>query len=583
MLPRLLHVEKTAASGEDASSVNGAGGDSSASDEVDKWLFIDKSLTSPRAPPPAAVCSDGAGVAEEVGEEMDAVAIHSRGSDEEEEEHTHMEDDQEQEEGDVIDLVRRSLDIITGALWRPPKGAGTRAHAPSAHHPLAVGLTGPIPAQRGLRVVLTKEYTEREDFDKHCCLTYAHHIKFSFGKHCDKAFKEVLENFPEYETSCRSRPRPGPLMKEFLLYCDIVKGTKVPKRVGTRSRIPDSLTMQDEPWMAPDLPRCPLHGAGTIINILEDFVMCRVVWDTPKNHGCWLQHARWEKLYYIGVPHTYELALYDSASSVTAGLYSPHIANPYGKPEGNAMDEAREGEQGNAQAVEEEDVAQHVSESIHRLDSILQLDAKVMPQQVQLPGGGQVYLIPSSDRREVKVSMQARKLANVDEEPDEEGAGGEGKGKVRQLEGKGEIVDIESPGDGIVGIGKKLMRLENGHFLFLEGSDEFDVLPGDVIMSIDGVVAKGKSVTAIKSLVLGAAGTKVTLVVASSTSASSAHSEDDATLTDTNSLKNQRTLHFSRFAVSYPTQLSQNRTEEEEEGGEVREEEEKRERGTSKR
>jgi len=193
----------------------------------------------------------------------------------------------EEQQLDVVDVLRQSLDVLAGALWRPPRGTGRSTSAPCAHHPLSIGLSGPIPAQRGLRVVLTHEYRLRPDLDVDCCLTYAHKLKFMFGKHLGKTFSEVMLTRPEYEAECRKRPRPGPLMQEYIAYCDIVKGVKQPPRLPTapRTRIPDSLTMQTdpEPWEPPALPLCPLHAVGTVTEIFEQFATCKVLWDTPRS------------------------------------------------------------------------------------------------------------------------------------------------------------------------------------------------------------------------------------------------------------------------------------------------------------
>jgi hypothetical protein len=95
------------------------------------------------------------------------------------------------DEGEGAGLVQSSLDALMGALWRPPApvNAGAGGVAPQHHHPLSIGVTGPIAAEVGMRVVLTQEYTLREDFDsvhKNCCLHYAHAVRLRYKSKCDR-------------------------------------------------------------------------------------------------------------------------------------------------------------------------------------------------------------------------------------------------------------------------------------------------------------------------------------------------------------------------------------------------------------
>jgi hypothetical protein len=139
--------------------------------------------------------------------------------------------------------------------------------------------------------VLTAEYNLRKNnllmtSRPNCCLEYAHQIRFSFGPHLNKTFKEVYENHPAYETFCRNKRAQGPYMKEFLLYCNYCKGyievkPKVPNAgLAVRLGPPDSLTMRSEdPNVKPiELPLCPLHGTGSITDIGPESVSCRVLW-----------------------------------------------------------------------------------------------------------------------------------------------------------------------------------------------------------------------------------------------------------------------------------------------------------------
>jgi hypothetical protein len=122
-------------------------------------------------------------------------------------------------------------------------------------------------------------------------------------------------------------------MQEFIAYCDIVKGVKQPKAPGSRQRIPDSLTMADDPpWEPPILPLCPLHGVGTICDVFNDTGECCVLWDTPRQSGSWRQYARLQKRHYIGEKSftgTFELALHHRPSSASNKcdelLFQPRI------------------------------------------------------------------------------------------------------------------------------------------------------------------------------------------------------------------------------------------------------------------
>jgi hypothetical protein len=194
--------------------------------------------------------------------------------------------------GSFTDTLEKALDFLAAALWRPPQGLIERgAQAPSAHHPLAISKAGPIFPERGLRVVLTAEYNLRKNnllmtSRPNCCLEYAHQIRFSFGPHLNKTFKEVYENHPAYEAFCRNKRAQGPYMKEFLLYCNYCRGyievkPKVPNAgLAVRLGPPDSLTMRSQdPNVKPvELPLCPLHGTGSITDIGPESVSCRVLW-----------------------------------------------------------------------------------------------------------------------------------------------------------------------------------------------------------------------------------------------------------------------------------------------------------------
>ena len=154
-------------------------------------------------------------------------------------------------------------------------------------------MSGPIQAERGMRVVLTHEYKKRvktvlaPTLEVNCCMAYAHQLTFSYGKYSGKTFKKVQETQPEYEAECRRAQRPGPLMKEYIAYCDLVKGVKQPPKlpIASRTCIPHSLTMPTdaEPWEAPALPLCPLHGVGTVTELYKGSAMCRVLWDPPRS------------------------------------------------------------------------------------------------------------------------------------------------------------------------------------------------------------------------------------------------------------------------------------------------------------
>ena len=204
-----------------------------------------------------------------------------------------QEEEQIQTQQDLVALVRESLDALSAALWRPPRGTGRQSIAPIAHHPLSLGVSGPIPAERGMRVVLTHEYKKRVNtvlapaLEENCCMAYAHQLKFSYGKYTGKTFKKVQETQPGYEAECRRARRPGPLMKEYIAYCDMVKGvTQRPQLpIASRTRIPHSLTMPTnaEPWEAPALPLCPLHGVGTVTELYTGSATCRVLWDPPRS------------------------------------------------------------------------------------------------------------------------------------------------------------------------------------------------------------------------------------------------------------------------------------------------------------
>jgi len=297
------------------------------------------------------------GRGEEVGEAADCEGSHDRGQqdqgwgegengeeegedgagDAEEGEDSDATDDEEGEDSDATEdeegkgWFDNTLDALAAALWRPPQGSGVGAIvAPAAHHPLSIGVDAPIPAKVGMRVVLTHEVTLRGEYDKNeeCCLRYAHSVRCSFGSHAGKTFRRLLQEHPEFEQTCRARPKPGPLMKEFLAYCDVVKGVKQPRR-RVRESIPTSLTMQDEPpWEPPTLPLCPLHGTGTICEIDDSRGEACVLWDRPKQVGSWRQHARWERRHSIGPPgDTFELALDDSdAAECDHLLFQPRIA-----------------------------------------------------------------------------------------------------------------------------------------------------------------------------------------------------------------------------------------------------------------
>ena len=216
------------------------------------------------------------------------------------------EEEQTQTQQDLVGLVRLSLDAVSAALWRQPTGTGRQSIAPIAHHLLSISFSGPIPAKCGLRVVLTNEYRQRgqtglrcmaerrfakpvlaPELEVNCCMAYAHQVEFSYGKYTGMTFEKVRETRPEYEAQCRSARRPGPLMKEYIAYCDIVKGVKQPPKLpmGSRTRIPHSLTMPSdaEPWEAPALPLCPLHGVGTVTGLYKDSATCRVLWDPPRS------------------------------------------------------------------------------------------------------------------------------------------------------------------------------------------------------------------------------------------------------------------------------------------------------------
>ena len=99
-----------------------------------------------------------------------------------------------EETGDEVQgagLVQSSLYALMGALWRPPTpaNAGAGGVAPQHHHPLSIGVTGPIAAEVGMRVVLTQEYTLREDFDRFhlsCCLQYAHAVRLRYKSMYDR-------------------------------------------------------------------------------------------------------------------------------------------------------------------------------------------------------------------------------------------------------------------------------------------------------------------------------------------------------------------------------------------------------------